>query len=255
VPFYIASDVHLRLDRPERGRRFAAWVRGLEDDATVLILGDLCDFWLGTRSSETEMMGCDGIRALADFCRRGGSLSIMAGNHDRWLCPFYERSLGASIVAEPLELTTHGLRLHLVHGHLLGARRRWKALMESREFFSAFALFPSPLAGLLDRMLEMKNHSELERDEERHLALYRRYAAARLGQAEVVVIGHVHRAVDERESDPRLIVLGGWQHRSSFLRIDPAGASLRIVADEDPVPAGSAAAASPLPSQPRLPIL
>src|SRR5262249_100326 len=152
VPFYLASDVHLRLDRPDRGRRFAAWVRGLEDDATVLILGDLCDFWLGTRSSEAEMMACDGFRALADFRGRGRSLSIMAGNHGRWVCPFYERALGAWIVAEPLELTAHGLRLHLVHGHLLGARERWKAWMESREFFSAFAHLPSPLADLLDRM-------------------------------------------------------------------------------------------------------
>jgi UDP-2,3-diacylglucosamine hydrolase len=200
------------------------------------------------------MMACDGVRALADFRRRGGSLSIMAGNHDRWLCPLYERSLGASIVAEPLEVTALGLRLHLVHGHLLGARQKWKSWMESREFFSAFALLPSPVAGLLDRMLEKKNLSELERDEERHLAIYRQYAAARRGQAEIVVIGHVHRAVDDRESDPRLIVLGGWQHRSSFLRIDPAGASLHIVADEDPEITGSAAALSPIPSQPRLPI-
>ena len=52
----------------------------------------------------------------------------MPGNHDAWLCPFYESELGARIVPDPCDLTVHGLRLHVVHGHLLGARRAWKAL-------------------------------------------------------------------------------------------------------------------------------
>ena len=43
---YFASDVHLRLDRPERGRRFARFVGGLEPGVdTLTIVGDLCDFW------------------------------------------------------------------------------------------------------------------------------------------------------------------------------------------------------------------
>jgi UDP-2,3-diacylglucosamine hydrolase len=126
--------------------------------------------------------------------------------------------------------------------------------MESREFFSAFAHLPAPLAELLDRMLVKKNLAELERDEERHLAIYRTFAAARRGQAEIVVIGHVHRAVDDRDSNPRMIVLGGWQHRSSFLRIDSSGASLSIVADEDSIPTEVAAPPPPFPCQPRIPI-
>ena len=73
MTLYLASDVHLRLDRPERGRRFARWVRSLEPDASLLILGDLADFWLGTRCSEAERLGCDGLRVLADFVRRGGT--------------------------------------------------------------------------------------------------------------------------------------------------------------------------------------
>jgi UDP-2,3-diacylglucosamine hydrolase len=253
VTLYIASDVHLRLDRPERGRRFAGWVQRLDEDASVLILGDLCDFWMGTRCSEAEMMGCDGLRALAEFRARGGSLSIMAGNHDRWLCPFYERALGAAIVNDPLDITAHGIRLHLVHGHLLGARREWKAWMESRRFFTAFVHLPSPVAGMLDLLLEKKNLSELERDERRHLAIYRQYADLKHGQADIVVIGHMHRAVDDSESDPRMIVLGGWQHRSSYLKIDPSGASFHVLSDEDAEPSPTAATLEPLPTQPRRP--
>ena len=68
----------------------------------------------------------------------------MPGNHDAWLCPFYERELGARIIPEPHDLTIHGLRLQLVHGHLLGARQAWKSWMESHAFFEGFGRVPRP---------------------------------------------------------------------------------------------------------------
>jgi UDP-2,3-diacylglucosamine hydrolase len=236
VSFYLASDVHLRMDHPDRGRRFSSWVSGLVETDSVLIAGDLCDFWMGARSSESELMNCAGLRALVDFRGRGGSLRIMAGNHDRWLCNFYERVLGASIVTEPYDATVHGIRLHLVHGHLLGARRKWKAAMESQPFFRAFGKLPSPLATRLDQLLESKNLRGLDEDERRHLAVFRRYAESKRGLADLVVIGHVHRAVDEpglAASDPRMIVLGGWQLGSSYLRLDASGAWFHVVPDEN----------------------
>ena len=123
---YLASDIHLRMDRPERARRFARWVRQLEDDASLLVAGDLCDFWMVARQREKELMESEGLGALADFRARGGSLAILPGNHDLWICPFYERTLGATLLREPYDTTIPGCRLHVVHGHLLGARRKWK---------------------------------------------------------------------------------------------------------------------------------
>jgi hypothetical protein len=63
----------------------------------------------------------------------------------------------------------------------------------------------------------------------------------------------VHRAVDDHESDPRMIVLGGWQNRSSFLKIDPSGATFTVLSDEDAEPSPAVAAHEPLTPQPRLP--
>jgi UDP-2,3-diacylglucosamine hydrolase len=232
VAFYLASDVHMRMDRPQRAGRFARWVRQLEDGASLLIAGDLCDFWMVSRQSEQEMLDSEGLAALVGFRARGGSLAILPGNHDFWICPFYERSLGAVVLREPYETTIHGIRLHLVHGHLLGARRKWKSWMESREFKTAFELLPGPVAGLFDQLLERRNNSGLDADERRHLAVFRTYTAGLRGVADIVVIGHVHRAVDDAASDPRMIVLGGWQERSSYLKIDSSGASFHVVADQ-----------------------
>jgi UDP-2,3-diacylglucosamine hydrolase len=101
--------------------------------------------------------------------------------------------------------------------------------MESRSFFEAFGRIPQPIARVLDRALTGRNKRGLEADEERHLRVYREYAALWRNSADLVVIGHVHRAVDEAQSSPRLIVLGGWQNsRSSYLRIDENGADFQV---------------------------
>jgi UDP-2,3-diacylglucosamine hydrolase len=240
---YFASDIHLRLDYPERGRRFARFVSALGDRDSLTIVGDLCDFWMGSRAHEAELLACDGLTALVEFRKRGGSLNIMAGNHDLWLCSFYERVLGASIIEEPLDLVVEGLRLRLVHGHRLGARAPWKAILESRAFFFGFGLVPMPFARRLDALLAEKNARELLADEERHLVVYRAYARELEGEADLVILGHVHRPVDESGGHPRLIVLGGWQKGTSFLKIDRSGPTFSVRLEGSP--ATATAAASP----------
>jgi UDP-2,3-diacylglucosamine hydrolase len=86
---------------------------------------------------------------------------------------------------------------------------------------------------MLDRALTAHNGRELHADEERHLRVYREYAARCRSSADLILIGHVHRPVDEPETEtsPRLIVLGGWQHRASYLRVDGSGAQFRIEDD------------------------
>jgi len=231
VAHYFVSDIHLRFDRPDRDRRFSAWLIRLTRDDSLVIAGDLCDFWMGARRAEIDLLRSQSLQALAEFRRQGGSLAVMPGNHDAWLCPFYESALGARIIAEPHDLTIHGLRLRLVHGHLLGARRIWKSWMESRPFFEGFGRVPLPIAHVLDQALTWRNQRGLAADEERHLRVFRAYAAQCRGMADLVVIGHVHRPVDEAETSPRLIVLGGWQGRSSYLRIDEKGAEFHVEPD------------------------
>lgn len=228
---YFISDIHLRADRPERARCLRRFLGRLNPNDRLVIAGDLCDFWMGSRLSADQLAQDEGVQALIAFRESGGALSILAGNHDLWLCPFYEERLGATILTEPAKFELHGHRVHLVHGHLLGARRKWKAFMESREFFRGFGRIPYPLARVLDAILERKNQRGLADDERRHLAVYREYAAGLRGEADIVIFGHVHRAVDE-PGPPRLIVLGGWQARSSWLKIDDDGARFHIEGDE-----------------------
>jgi UDP-2,3-diacylglucosamine hydrolase len=234
VAHYFASDVHLREDRPKRDARFRSWLGGLKSSDALFIVGDLCDFWMGSRESQRRLAEYPSLRELAEFRRRGGSLAVMPGNHDFWLCPFYQHALGAEIIEEPADRMIYGLRVRMVHGHRLGARRLWKAGMESRAFFRSFGWLPGPIARPLDRVLTWRNERGLGEDEERHLRVFRAYASSCRDMADLVVIGHVHRPVDEAgTAGPRMIVLGGWQSRSSYLKIDESGASFHVVLDSE----------------------
>lgn len=232
MPDYILSDVHLRYDRPERGERLARVVHQMDANDRLVIVGDLCDFWLASRQQHLDPKSCPGLRALADLRDRGGSITILAGNHDAWLGEFYQRVLGATWVEDHLDLESHRLHLFLAHGHRLGSRNLWKAAMESRAFLAAFGMIPRPLARLLEARLDRSNEAHRIAADARHIAFYRRRADAMAPSIDLAVFGHIHRPTDDVLGHPRLIVLGGWHHRASYLRIDEAGAA--FVVEPDP---------------------
>lgn len=231
MPTYFASDIHLRLDRPDRALRFGRWVDGLAADDSLTIVGDLCDFWFAARQRRADPLSCDGLRALVEYRERGGAPKILLGNHDAWLGPFYERSLGLEVLPEPLRLTVEGLSLHLVHGHIMGARPSWKKVMESRAFLDGFARAPAPLANALAAQLERTNDVHRAEADRRHLVRYRAYADALSPAPDLAVFGHIHATFDDRSRTPRIVVLGDWLDGGSFLKIDEAGAALVHLAD------------------------
>ena len=228
MPAYFASDVHLRLDRPDRGARFARLVSSLGPGDPLTIVGDLCDFWFASRQRRADPLADAGLRALADYRARGGDLAILLGNHDGWLGPLYESALGARVVPEPRDVDAFGLRLRLVHGHRIGARSPWKAGMESRAFLAAFTATPAPVAGALGRILDHSNAGSRAADERRHLARYAAYAAALVPAPDLVVFGHIHTPTDLAATRPRLVVLGSWHEGGSYLKVDDSGAALVV---------------------------
>lgn len=217
---YFLSDVHLRLDHPGRGTRLAQLVDRLGPADALTIVGDLCDFWFAARQRRADPMACPGLRALAAFRDRGGSITALAGNHDAWLGPFYQRTIGATFRPAGLERDVAGRRALIVHGHKLGARTPWKGAMESRAFLAAFAALPSIVADRLGTQLQRTNDRNHEAFEQHGLDAYRKYMAAEEGRHDLVILGHVHRPFDTGPGRPRLVVLGGWIGGSAYLRVD-----------------------------------
>jgi UDP-2,3-diacylglucosamine hydrolase len=149
----------------------------------------------------------------------------LPGNHDAWLGPFYERSLGARFVREgQIEREHAGLRLLATHGHTFGARTVWKHAMESRAFLHAFGALPRPIASGFDRLLDHSNAAEKSWRDAQYLDLFRRRAAELRDRYDLVVLGHIHQASDFSDMRPRVVVLGDWKRRASYLVVDDASA-------------------------------
>jgi UDP-2,3-diacylglucosamine hydrolase len=219
VPSYFLSDVHLRFDHPERARRLATFVDGLGPDDELTIVGDLCDFWFASRQLGGDPMRCEGLASLKAFRERGGSLTILAGNHDAWLGSFYESRLGARFLSDALEFEKDGLRILAVHGHMLKAATPWKRLLNSRAFLAGFRLLPNRWADALNEQLDRTNRRNQDAFDRRGILAYRQYVAA-LGPAyDLVILGHVHLPTFDQAGRPKMVVLGGWQQRTCYLRI------------------------------------
>lgn len=227
---YFASDVHLRLDRPDRGQRFSTFVDSIGEGDSLTIVGDLCDFWFASRQVQVSPLQCPGLRSLATFRGRGGELTILPGNHDAWMGSTYIEALGARFSAEPWRRSSHGMSVFAVHGHELGARKPWKAVMESRAFLRGFRRLPGPVARALAVRLEDSNANALAETHRRHLETYRGAASKLIesGSVDLVLVGHVHDRFDEPIGRGRLIVLGDWISGSSYLRIDERGATFVV---------------------------
>ncbi len=222
---YFLSDVHLRLDQPDRGRRLSRLVDRLKADDTLTIVGDLCDFWFAARQVGSDPMTCDGLRSLASFRARGGSITVLAGNHDGWLGPFYEATLGATFLPDRLETEVQGLKILVAHGHRLGAHTPWKSVLKSRMFLEAFRRVPAPLADALGAQLRRTNLKNQEAFDRKGLSVYRKYASTLAEPYDMVILGHVHSPLDTGPDRPRLVVLGGWYHHSSYLVVERGSAS------------------------------
>lgn len=211
--------------------RFASFVDRLTADDGLTIVGDLCDFWLASRQRHRDPDGCEGLRSLAAFRDRGGRPVVLLGNHDGGLAACYRAWFGATILPEPQVVESHGLRLHLVHGHRVGARKAWKAAMEREAFLHAFGALPGPVADAFRAGLDRQNLRDLEATHGRHLDRFRRLVAERSEHADLFLFGHVHERFDEQVGDRRLIVVGDWFRHSPFIRVDGRGVHVGGTAD------------------------
>lgn len=222
---YFLSDVHLRLDRLDRGQRLARLVDRLEHSDSLVIVGDLFDFWFASRQTREDPWRCPGLSALRAFRDRGGRIELLLGNHDAWLGSFFEENLELKVVSEPYVRESHGLRIRAAHGHRENSgKSRWKSWMEGRLFLKVFGALPSPVAVGLEALLDGVNRRGQSAADRLLVERYCKVAVELVDQVDLVVFGHAHCLFDNHPSRPRVVVLGDWMKRPSFLRIDERGA-------------------------------
>ena len=162
---------------------------------------------------------------LAAWTDRGVSVTYLVGNHDPWHQDYFATELGVHVMHEPLLGSAGGAYCCVMHGDGLGRARRGhrilRRLLRNRTMVQLYrSLLPADvgvsLAHRVSRRLHQRRHNPRTVDD------MRRYAQNVLQQtaAEVLVMGHSHRA--ELCPWPRGIYmnLGSWRDEGTFGVLD-----------------------------------
>jgi UDP-2,3-diacylglucosamine hydrolase len=216
-PVVVAGDVHLSPDDPATADRFEAFLRGLPGRcATLLILGDLFDAWVG-RAQAREPFARRFLDLLRGLAGAGVRIAFQAGNRDY----AFDGADGLALDLWPdvVRTTGGGRVVVLTHGDLLCSAdhryQRMRSLLRGPVGKGALALLPYRVKAWLARGLRGLSRREVRRKPLASMGIDYGLARAWLDGygADVLVAGHVHTGVHHRLPGDRprdVLVLRDW---------------------------------------------
>ncbi|RYJ41618.1 UDP-2,3-diacylglucosamine diphosphatase [Flavobacterium beibuense] len=124
LKIYFASDQHLGAPTAQasfpREKKFVAWLDEIKHDADIIfLLGDLFDFWFEYKTvvpkGFVRVLG-----KLAEIRDSGTPIYFFTGNHDLWMCDYFEKELNIPVYHKPKEFTFNNKTFLIGHGDGLG---------------------------------------------------------------------------------------------------------------------------------------
>ena len=216
----MVADAHLGQVPPATRDAFHAFLDAVPElGATLLVNGDLFDFWCeyGDVIPRRHFSTLARLEALRDA---GVTITLLGGNHDRWGGDFFTRDLRIAYHRSEVELSLVGRRTWAAHGDGLTAQH-WSAALLGR-FLKApgtvaayRALHPAIGFWLADRLSAVlgdntKDPAVLDRAAAAQLA-YGRDVLARRPELSLVVLAHTHRpALDTLPDGRAYLNPGAW---------------------------------------------
>lgn len=230
------ADAHLDEPGDHNYRLMLEFLRSLEGSTeTLLIMGDLFDFWLGFPSNPfTQYQPI--LDALFRLRQSGCRIVYFEGNHDFHLGPLFEQQLSAQVHKGPAVVTVQEKRLYLCHGDQINPHDRGyrflRAMLHNRLVEAAVNHFPPSLAVMIKNRLQHTSQAGYAAKSERwdYRALIMSAAAsARDNGCDGLVTGHFHIAFCEQLENSTFTVLslGDWMGKFTYGEMVDGKLSLR----------------------------
>lgn len=241
---FFSSDLHAgapsRMESAERERLFIRWLRQYAPEAAAFyLLGDLWDFWFEYRHAVPKGH-VRLLAALAELTDAGIPVFFQPGNHDLWLTGYLTEEIGLTLLPDPFVAQWQGETFFLSHGHRLGPipwKDRLLYEVMSNRFLQKLYRWIHPDIGLwLGRFFSGRSriaHSpmdDIDLGEKEFLRVFVR-EAQRGSPADWYIFAHRHLALSEVIGKSRLLVLGDWIRRATYLRISEDGWGLYAYTD------------------------
>lgn len=235
---YFASDIHLGAGTEQEARqteqRFVAWLDCVAEDAeTVVLAGDIFDFWFEYR----EVVPKGFVRTLgkiAELTDRGIRVLFFTGNHDMWVGDYLQKECGVEVYTTPQEVVLDAKRLFIAHGDNMNIDGQWLLKAMNRMFRSKwlrwlFSWFVHPDWALRfghwwsgsSRKRHAREDALTPSLTEPLIDYARTYA--RTHNVDGFLFGHMHYARDYREEGLHVVLLGAWDCFPSYAVLDKEG--------------------------------
>ena len=235
---YFASDIHLGAGTEQEARkteqRFVAWLERVAEDAeTVVLAGDIFDFWFEYR----EVVPKGFVRTLgkiAELTDRGIRVLFFTGNHDMWVGDYLEKECGVEVYTAPQEIQLGSKRLFVAHGDNMNIDGQWvlkamNTMFRSKTLRWLFSWFVHPDWALRfghwwsgnSRKRHARKDALTEALTEPLIAYAHTYRQTH--EVDAFLFGHMHYARDYRAEGLHVVLLGAWDCFPSYAVLDDEG--------------------------------
>jgi UDP-2,3-diacylglucosamine hydrolase len=230
---YVTADLHLR---GEAGEPALLGFRNLcrrvvEERAPLYILGDLFDYWVGSRQARLP-----GFRTILDLIAEAGNAApvhILPGNRDFAMGAEIAEIDGVTLHDHDIEATWNRQKALLTHGDLLlendRAYQRMRRVLRTPLVRGSLRALPLKVSMRLAGALRAKSTVAVARKHRSALAVSfsRVRELFREGAYDVIVAGHVHQpgvyVAEIRRKTRKFVTLGAWGARGWIVRLKREG--------------------------------
>lgn len=225
------ADAHLReWDFEQQTRIIRFLEREKRNLETLVILGDLFEFWFGF-----EPFAFEGYKPVLDkleeLVKGGVHIRYTEGNHDFGLGTYFEDTLGAQIDVNDAVIDLDGKRIYMAHGDLVNRKDRFYRIFR-RVLKNPFTYWIMRRAGpraskkVAAFLSSISTGRREEESPEKSERTFQHFAMKKVGEGfDVVILAHNHLPqscsfeIDGKQT--HYFNVGDWLDHFSFLRYRP----------------------------------
>jgi UDP-2,3-diacylglucosamine hydrolase len=237
TPVTVVGDVHLTPEEPDVAARFTAFLdRRRSRGGTLVLLGDVFDWWIGREQAARQPFAHEILEHLQTVQAAGVRVVFLAGNRDY----AFDGAAGLEVElwADVVRTRLGGRTVVFSHGDLLCSEDRgylrMRAVFRSKPGRWLLRTLPYTWAAYVAQGVRDLSDRSTRRSRGAQLGIDYGLAAAWLDayEADALVLGHVHTGVHHELRGPRgprdVYVLKDWSRASNAVELD--GETIALVA-------------------------